>query len=318
MGAAGALLAAPLVRAQTPGPKYRIGVLLSGGPGMDRYFVALREQLAKHGFVNGGNLHIDARGSAGTFHEDRDTVREMIAAKADAIFTAATSATLAAVAATKSVPVVFTWVGDPVISGIAKSYAKPGGNATGVSTRFQELAVKRLELARELLPGLKHVAVVGDERVPIIATLSPVLRETATKLGVVVIEASVAMRSWDAAVDEAIKSGAEAVVPLAWFGDSPLAGELLVSHVNRRRIPTIFADAEMVERGGLISWGTNMAEDVRRGVDMLARVLKGAKPAELPVDQASRFELVVNVKTAKAIGLTVPQSVLLRAERVIV
>jgi putative tryptophan/tyrosine transport system substrate-binding protein len=318
LAAAGGLLVAPLVPAQTPGRSYRVGVLLSRGPGMDRYHVALREQLARHGFVNGSNLHIDTRGAVGAFHEDRETVRGMIAARADAIFTTATPATRAAVAATTSVPVAFTWVSDPVTSGIAKSYARPGGNATGVSTRFQELTVKRLELARDLVPGMKHVAVVGNMNyAAFVPPMLPELRRTATQLGLVLIEVLTDMKIWEPAIDEAIGSGAEATIPLAWFGDAALAGASVVSHVNRRRIPAVFVDAETVERGGLISLGTNMAEDMRRGADILARVLKGAKPADMPVDQASRFEMVVNLKTARTMGFTVPQSVLLRADRVI-
>ncbi len=285
---------------------------------MELYRTALRERLASHGFVEGRNLHIDARG-AGYFHEDRDTVRAMVAAKADAIFTCSAGATEAALAATKSVPIVFTWVGDPVASGIVKSYAKPGGNVTGVSTRFQELTIKRLELAHELLPRAKRVAVVwftaGYTGSEVFAGIAPDLRRTAAQLGIELLE--IEAKGWDAVFNEVVKAGAEAVLPFAWFGDSPVSGEVVVRHANRLRIPTVFADAEMVDRGGLISWGTNLVDDLRRGADLLARVLKGAKPADLPVDQAARFEMVLNLKTAKAIGLAIPQTVLLRADRVI-
>lgn len=316
--ATGALLATPLARAQLPGRKYRVGVLLASGPGMERYRDALRERLASHGFVEGRNLHIDARGSAGTFSDDREYIRAIVAAKADAVFTFSANATEAATAASKSVPIVFAWVPDPVLSGIVKSYARPGGNATGVSSRFGELLHKRLELARELLPKAKRVAVVGNTYVDTFTALAPELRKTAAQLGIELLELVSGHRGgWDMALNGAINAGAEALVPFAWFADSPVTGDRIVEMSNRLRIPAIFADAEMVDRGGLISWGTNLVDDVRRGADMLARVLKGAKPADLPVDQAARFEMVVNLRTAKAIGLAVPQAVLLRADRVI-
>jgi len=317
--ASGALLAVPLAHAQKPGRNYRIGALLSSGPGMELYRTALRERLASHGFVEGRNLHIDARGEAGALHADRDTVRAMVAAKADAIFTCSTRATEAALLATKSVPIVFAWVPDPVASGIVKSYAKPGGNATGVTNRFGELLVKRLELARELLPRAKRVAVVEvSASADLFESSVPAVRKAAAQLGIELLEMVKTWRGgWEPALDDAIKAGAEALVPFAWFADSPVTGDLIVEFANRHRIPVVFADAETVDRGGLISWGTNLVDDVRRGADLLARVLKGAKPADLPVDQAARFEMVVNLRTAKAIGLTVPQTVLLRADRVI-
>jgi putative ABC transport system substrate-binding protein len=320
--AATGLLAASLARAQKPGRSYKVGALLSGGPGMERYRTALRERLASHGFVEGRNLLIDARGAAGAFHEDRESVRAMVAAKADAIFTCSSRATEAALAATKSVPIVFTWVGDAVGAGIVTSYAKPGGNVTGVTTRFEELTHKRLELAHELLPKAKRIAVVGLEGKGALgeafAAAAPALRKAAANLGVELVEMVTYWRGgWDARLDEAMKAGAEALVPFAWFADSPVTGDLVVEFANRHRIPAVFADSDTVERGGLISWGTNPVDDVRRAADLLARVLKGAKPADLPVDQASRFEMVLNLRTAKAIGLTIPQTVLLRADRVI-
>ncbi len=317
MLAACAMLASPRAGAWKPGRDYRVGALLASGPGMDRYRDALRERLAGHGFVEGKNLRIDARGSA-SFGDDREYVRAMVAAKADAIFTVSSHATAAAMAASQSVPIVFVWVPDPIVSGIVSSYARPGRNTTGVSSRFGELLHKRLELVRELLPKARRVAVFGQTYTDEFAAIAPELRKTAARLQIELLELVTADRTgWDSSLDRAIKLGAEALVPFAWFADSPVTGGVIVEIANRNRIAAVFADAESVERGGLISWGTNLVDDVRRGADMLARVLNGAKPADLPVDQAERFELVVNLKTAKAIGLAVPQSVLLRADRVI-
>lgn len=312
------MLASPLARAQKPGRDYRVGVLLASGPDMERYRDALRERLAGHGFVEGKNLRIDARGPAGTFGDDRETVRAMVAARADAIFTFSSHATAAAMAASKSVPIVFAWVPDPVVSGIVRSYAKPGANATGVSSRFGEFMHKRLELVRELLPKAKRVAVTGHTFTDEFAAIAPELRNTAARLQIELLEFVTADRTaWSASFDRMLKARVEAFVPFAWFADLPVTGGMVIEFANRNRIVAVFADAESVERGGLISWGTNLVDDVRRGADMLARVLKGAKPADLPVDQATRFELVVNLTAAKGIGFKVPQSVLLRADRVI-
>lgn len=255
------------------------------------------------------------------FHEDRNVVREMVAAKPDAIFTCKVGPTEAAQAATKSVPIVFVWVDDPVATGLVKSYARPGGNVTGVTNRFGELLVKRLELARELVPRAKRVAIVGgtlDMQGKAFEAIAPALRKAAAHLGVELLEIPArGIGIGDDAIARAKKAGAEVLLPFAVFSDQLVAGEQVVQFANHLRIPTIFADAEMAERGGLISYGTSLVDDVRRGADQLARVLKGAKPAELPVDQAARFELVVNLKTAKDIGIKIPQSVLVRADRVI-
>lgn len=316
--AACAMLASPRAGAQKPSRDYRIGALLASGPGMEHYRDALRERLAGHGFVEGKNLRIDARGSSGTFFDDREYVRAMVAAKVDAIFTFSLRSTAAAMAASKSVPIVFVWIPDPVVSGIVRSYARPGGNTTGVSSRFGELLHKRLELVRELLPNARRVAVFGQTYTDEFAAIAPELRKTAAQLQIELLELVTADRTgWDSSLNRALNLRAEALVPFAWFADSPVTGSMVVEIANRNRIAAVFADAESVERGGLISLGTNLVDDVRRGADMLARVLKGAKPTDLPVDQAARFELVVNLKTAKAIGLAVPQSVLLRADRVI-
>jgi putative ABC transport system substrate-binding protein len=318
--AAGAFLGAPLARAQT-GRIYRVGALFVGGAVATKvYRSALLEQLAAHGFVEGRNLRVDAHGATGFFHQDRDVARELVTAKVDAVFTSTTRVTEAARAATKSVPIVFVWVASPVETGLVKSYARPGGNVTGVTNRFGELLIKRLELARALLPAAKRVAVVGGAaamKSSLYQSIAPDLHKAAVQLGIELLETSLEGTGWVGAISQAQKDGAEAILLFALFADQPVTGEQVVELTNRLRIPALFADSEMAERGGLLSLGTNLVDDVRRGADLLARVLKGAKPAELPVDQGARFELVVNLRTAGALGVKVPQSLLLRADRVI-
>ena len=313
--AAGGLLAAPAV-AQQSSRVYTVGVLFGGGAeSMGTYRAALVEQLAGHGFVEHRNLRVEAL--AGQFGSPFATrVNELVDLKPDAFLTCTTSGTQTAQAVAGTIPIVFAWVADPVASKFVQSYARPGGNITGVTNRFGELLVKRLELARELVPEAKRVAVAGVDS-GFYAVLAPPLRRAAGQLGVELIE--LPALDWEASVEHAKAAGSAVVITFAHFsaGGQQIVGKTAIKAGLQQRIPVIFAGAEMVEAGGLISYGTNLVNDIRRATDILARVLKGADPATIPVDQAARFELVVNLKTAKAIGLAIPPSVVLRADRVI-
>ncbi len=315
--ATGVLLAAPRsTRAQEPGRTYRVGVLFgAGAEGLKLYRSALSERLATHGFTLGENLRIEYRFSRGGYSFGEDPASELLALKPDAVLTLLNQATQAAQTATRTVPIIFVWVADPVATGLVQSYGHPGGNITGATNRFFELAAKRLDLARELLPNLKRVAVPyvvspNYERVE--------LRKIAKQLGIGLTEFHL-VAPQNGIVEYAVSDGADVIIPFVQFTALGYTahGEQLVRAALEHRMPVIFAGREMVELGGLMSYGTNLVDDVRRGADMLARVLKGEKPANLPVDQAARFELAVNLKTAKAIGITIPQSILLRADRVI-
>jgi len=313
--AAGGLLAAPAV-AQKSSRIYTVGALFGGGAEpMATYRAALVERLAKHGFVEHHNLRIEARtGGAG---DERARVRELVALQPDALMTCLTRGTLAAKEATSSIPIVFAWVADPVAAGFVQSYSRPGGNISGVTSRYGELLIKRLELAHELLPQARRIAVISDSP-GAYPPFAPRLQQAAAQLGVELIERDIFF-DWEAGVEQVKAAGADALVPFQLFVATGMrvSGQAVVSASLKFRIPVIFADVEMVEAGGLMSYGTNLVDDVRRAADILARVLKGANPATIPVDQASRFELVLNLKTAKALGVTMPQSILQRADRVI-
>ena len=314
--AAGSLLPAAQAFAQQPSRKYRI-VVFSPVPSLEsaRYWSALRERLAAHGFIDGKNLNIVVSPTGGY---DK-LIEEQIALKPDAIFALTTRITERALMRTRSVPIVFAWVSDPVMSGLVKNFARPGGNATGVSNRFVELAVKRLEFLRELLPSAKRVAITGAMFLPEIEAAVARLREVSRQLGFTLMEVNAAFDTRVSATERAIKDGAEAVLPLSvcsLFGERA-TGEQVVRLTVEQRVPAIFAESEMVEAGCLMSFGNNLLEDVRRATDMLAMVLRGAKPAEIPVDQASRFELAVTLKTARTMGIRIPPSILVRADRVI-
>lgn len=317
---AGVLVAAARAFAQQPGRKYRIAALFSVPDAYNApYRAALKQRLAALGFVEGKNLSIDVRTSTQGFEFDRKQAAEQLAAKPDAIFATTTRVTEAALAETRSVPIVFAWVPDPVTSGLVKDYARPGSNVTGVSNRFYEVASKRLELLRELLPAAKRIALTGPMYMPELEAATPRLRDASKRLGFEPKVVDTGASTQVSAIEDAIKGGAQALLPLVDYSalGQRITGEQVVRLTNEKRVPAIFAESELVDAGGLMSFGTNLIEDLRRAADMLAKVLRGAKPAELPVDQASRFELVINLNTARAIGITIPRSLLLRADRVI-
>ena len=318
--ASGALFASPLARAQQPGRQYVVGALITGGRvDWDLYRAALRERLASHGFVEGRNLRIEDRLGFSPDGAARAT-REFAAMKVDAIF-ACTSRTMIGVsAATKSVPVIFTWVTDPIGLGFVSDFARPGGNITGVASRDEELIQKRFELGVELAPGAKRIAVVhaaGAGLAFYSKVMRPLLVQAANQAGVELLELLAQDR--DKAIDDAHEAGAKAVLTDIHVIRSGYRNVLdaLIRRSLEQRVALIAKGAEEAEAGALIAYGSDSIEELQRAADMLAKVLKGAKPGDLPVEQASRFKLVVNLKTAKAIGLTIPPSILLRADRVI-
>lgn len=309
----GAVLLSSAAAAQRPGRKYRVAMMLPvSAANLSPYRAALAEQLARHGFLEGHNLEIEARTALNTSHEDRQTIRELLKGNPDAFVTGYSTVTLNAMAVAKTTPIVFTWVGDPVGEGLVKSLAAPGGRVTGVSNRFVELLAKQLELGLELVPGAKRFALLGlhDSSLAVAKT-----REAAAALGVNLLTFPIPVT--ENSVAEAASQGARCALSAVSFFDYPIHVESLIRAAREQRIPVIFPDAAAVENGALMSLGVNFLNEMRRGADLLARVLGGTNPTALPVDQAARFELVLNLNAAKAIGMTIPQSVLLRADRVI-
>ena len=273
-----------------------------------------------HGFIEGKNLVLDAPLlEIVGFDFVRQSLAKMLKQTPDALFTFTPRITDSALAEAPNVPLVFVWVDDPVKAGLVKDYSRPGGKATGVTNRFAEVAGKRLEFLRELAPKIRRVAVVGPTYQPegeaALATMRPIAQRLAFEL----IEVAAVGSQLTLEIQHAIRGGAEAVLPLLVFSMSGArgTGEELVRLCAAHRIPAIFAESEMVEVGALASYGTNLLDDVRRGADMLAKILRGAKPANIPIDQASHFELALNLKTAREMKMRVPQPIILRADRVI-
>ena len=275
----------------------------------------IRERFAALGLVEGRNLEIDVRYA----RTNPDAAQDLLAKKPDAIFAATDDAVRAAQVATKSTPIVFVWVADPVLSGFVQAYGRPGGSTTGVANRYYELTAKRLELICELLPGVQRVGMVGRLHDPVGKEALRSAQEAAKRLKIeLVFPANVAW-DWTNTTERLTAAGAQAVcisASYAMLGDRGIA-ENAVRAVAQARIPAIFAETETVEMGGLISYATGRNDELRRAVDLLVRILRGDKPAGVPVEQVARFELAVNLKTARALGVKVPQSILVRADRVI-
>lgn len=318
--AAGALAAAPHAFAQGARRNVLLGAIVPGTfEDRERYLAVLRERLAGHGFVEGGNLRIEMRAPTGRgIGSGRETARQLLAMKVDALLACSEPFAEGAHAESVSVPIVFAWLADPVRSGLVASLGRPGGNVTGVSTRASETSLKRFELALELVPGARRVALLGvDHWDHYKADVGPRLAQAAARSGVQLVE--LLFKAGHQIIDDAHAAGAQiAIVGL----DQIMTGygytlRARIARAVELRLPVVHVNSQEVVAGGLISYGTDPIDGLRRAADMLARVLKGENPGDLPIDQASRFELALNLKTAKAIGLTVPQSILLRADRVI-
>lgn len=297
----------------------RVIVLHSAPIPTGPYHAALKERLAAHGFVEGKNLVLDTPVISSTRLNVRQDSAQAFAKKPDAVVAFTPNLAEDAIAQAPTLPIVFVWVGDPVRAGLAKNYSRPGGNVTGVSNRSAEVAVKRLELVRELSPSIRRVAVVGSTFQPELQAAMAGLRTSAPQLGFELVEVSTSVILQLPEIQRAIQNGAQALIPLhvySAFGARG-AGEEMVRLCVAHRVPAIFAESELVEAGGLLSYGTNLVDDVRRAADILAKILRGAKPGEIPIDQASQFELAVNLKTAREMKIRIPPAVLARASRVI-
>jgi putative ABC transport system substrate-binding protein len=293
----------------------RIGALTeSWGP--TTLLVGLRDGLQELGYREDQDFSIGVRFTQGNPGELPAAARDLVRLGVDLIVAADTSnAIKAAQTATDRIPIVFVGGSDPVESGVVKSFAHPGGNVTGVADIDVELVPKRMELFREIVPGLRRVLFAYDAANPLAAALMRAHRDAARRLGLVLVERPVrTQEEAQAAFVGSQRSEADGIL-------SPRVHSLnipgFVLEIGAKATPTMFHSSFYVERGGLASYGADRHEMGRQAARLVAKILKGAKPADLPVEQANTFELVVNLKTARALGLTVPESVLLRAGRVI-
>jgi putative ABC transport system substrate-binding protein len=305
-------------RAQPQARVRRIGFLGNSTPALEANLIGpFREGLRDIGYVEGKNIVIEWRWAEGKYERFPALIAKLIAANVELIVTAGTPASLAVQKATTSIPLVMIAVGDPVGTGLIESLAHPGGNITGLTSIASDLEGKRLELLREVIPKVSHVAVLWNPASPFQVVSEKELQVAAHALRIRVLSLGVrAAEELDKAFAAILKDRPGALLVLA---------DRLFLHNRARimdfaiqnRLPGVHAYVELVETGGLMSYGPSYSGMHRRAAYFVDRILKGTKPSDLPVERPAKFELVVNLKTAKQIGLTIPPNVLARADRVI-
>ena len=311
------LTLAPLAEAQSVGRVPTIGYVTPGagpGPFGDAFNRGLREA----GYIEGRNIVIDRRYMAGREDQYDHVMAQLEQQKVDVIVANGPPAALAAKRVVKTVPVVFAAVGDPTVIGLVQSLARPGGNLTGVTFDVTpEIMGKRLELLKAAATNLSRVAALWSSADPVGLPLLRQLEQAAHRLNVKVIPYNVrGPEDFDPLFKKILKDRVNGILVVG--------GPVNVVHQNRiiafaatHALPAISISRNYVEDGGLMSYGPSFIDITRRAADYVARILKGAKPGDLPVEQPTNFELVINLKTAKALGLTIPQSILVRADEVI-
>jgi putative tryptophan/tyrosine transport system substrate-binding protein len=309
------LTAAHLAEAQQPTKVPRIGLLVpssSDSTRRDAFLQGLRDL----GYVEGKNIVIEYRYTEGELNRLSDLAAELVRLNVDVIVTAAISSVRAAKKATATIPIVFASVGDAVDSGLVSSLARPGGNATGLTFLAPELDGKRLELLKEAFPKVTRVAFlwrVPAAREDLLKDAEPVAKTLGLRLQSVGVKGP---DDFESAFKAAKSGGADALIVIS----NPLSNTYrarIVDLAAKNRLPGIYPSTDFVEDGGLMSYGADILDNWRRAATYLDKILKGAKPADLPVEQPTKFEFVINLKTAKQIGVTIPPTVLARADKVI-
>jgi putative ABC transport system substrate-binding protein len=314
----GAAAAWPLAARAQQSPKLpTIGFLGQSTPVIEsRRLAAFLKRLRELGWIEGRTVAIEYRWAEGRSERAAEIAAEFVRLNVDLIFAGGTEQVLAAKKATAVIPIVFPVAADPVSTGIVASLARPGGNVTGLSTLATDLAVKRLEILRDIFPGLGRLAVMANVGAPGAVLQMHEFNAAARSLGLEVVPLEIRRTEDIAPALESLKGRADALY---------VAGDALVNLNQIRintfalvaRLPTIYVQREFVEAGGLMSYGPNFLDLHRRAAEYVDKVLRGANPADLPVEQSTRFELVINLVTARALGLTVPPTLLARADEVI-
>jgi putative tryptophan/tyrosine transport system substrate-binding protein len=302
-----------MAEAQQPKKIFRIGYLATGSGGES----SLRQGLRELGYVEGKNIIIEDRFAEGKFDRFPALAAELVRLKVDVIVTQGTPAATAAKNATSTIPIIMSGGTDPVATGLVQSLARPGGNITGFTIMNEELAGKRLELLKETNPKVSRLGVLWNSANPGAAVVFKQTKSSAQELRLSLQSLDVqTVNDLQGAFDAATRSGVNGLVLLA---TAPINNHLkLVADLAvKNRLPSIYDRSEFVEAGGLMSYGPNVPDMSRRAATYVDKVLKGANPGDLPVERPTKFELMINLKTAKQIGLTIPPNVLVRADKVI-
>jgi len=313
----GAAVAWPFVaQAQQPA-KPTIGFLVAGTPlSHGQWVAAFVQRLRELGWIEGRTIAIEYRWGEGRNERFAEIADEFARRKVDVIVTSATAAVVAAKQATSVIPIVFAAAGDPVGTGLVASLARPGGNVTGLSIQQTDVAAKRLELLREVVPGLGRLAILANVGSPSVVLDMREVEATARTLGLEVTTLEIRRGEDIAPAFEALKGRADAL----YVCIDPLVGTHRI-RINTlalaARLPTMHATREAVEAGGLMSYGANVPDLFRFAADYVDKILRGAKPGDIPVEQPRKFDLIINLTTARALGLTMPEAFLLRANEVL-
>jgi putative tryptophan/tyrosine transport system substrate-binding protein len=314
----GAAAAWPLsARAQQPGKLPTIGFLGSTTPTTESDRVAaFVQRLRELGWIDGRNVAIEFRWAQGHTERFAEIATELLKLKVDVVVTYGTAPVIAAKQATSVIPIVFAIAGDPVGNGLVASLARPGGNVTGLSAQITDLAGKRLELLREVVPGLRRLAILADVGSPAVVLEMGEVQAAARMLGLIAATLEIRQAEDIAPAFDALKGRADALyVPPAPLGNTNRVR--INALALGARLPTMHGSREDIEAGGMMSYGPNFSDLFRRAADYVDKILRGAKPADLPVEQPTKFEMVINLKTAKALGLEIPPTLLARADEVI-
>ena len=296
----------------------RVGFLGNSTAALEANLVQpFRDGLRAHGYTEGRNILIEYRWADGKYDRFPALIAELLAAKVDVIVTAGTPAALAVKKATSTVPLVMAAAGDPVGTGIVSSLARPGGNITGLSAIAPDLEGKRLELLREVIPRLSHVAFFFNSANPLHAASMEPTQAAATTLGMRLLRLDVrSSDELDGAFAAIVRERSDALLILA---DRVFLHnrQRMMDFAAQHRLPSVNAYREVVEAGGLMSYGPSYEDMHKRAAEYVDKILKGAKPGDLPVEQPTKFTLIINLKAAKALGLEVPPLLLARADEVI-
>jgi putative ABC transport system substrate-binding protein len=314
----GAVAAWPLVApAQQVGKPPVIGFLgASTSAAASQWTAAFVQRLRELGWIEGRTVAIQYRWAEGRAERFAEIAEEFVKLKVDVVATYGTPGTAAAKQATSTIPIVFASVGDPIGAGVVASLARPGGNVTGLSNQTADLVGKRLDLLREVVPGLRRLAILVNIGNPTVVLEMGEVKAAARTFGLDAAAFEIRRAEDIVPTFEALKGRVDALY-------IPPDALVLSSRVNvntlatAARLPTIYGSSEYVEAGGLMSYGPNFPDLFRHAADFVDKILRGAKPGDLPVEQPTKFDLVVNMVTAKTLGLTVPQALLARADQVI-
>lgn len=303
---------------EKPGKVWRIGFLMESvatefAARVDAFKLGLREL----GYTDGRDYIIEHRAAAGDMARLPALAAELIALNVDLIVSTGTPSAMAARDATREIPILITGAGDPVGSGLATSLRRPGGNVTGLTQIGTELTSKRLDLLRQIVPGLSRVGFLYDPNNASLVLELKQLQSDCMKLGYTLLEAPVRKGDEIVVAFGALrrdKAQGLLVTDPAWFRTW---SERIIEHAAKHRLPAVFNSFRSADRGGLITYAVNIQDNYRRAAAYADKLFKGANPGELPIQQPTRFELVINLRTAKALGLTIPPSVMVQATRVI-